>query len=70
MNQNDVLISTYPKAGTTWHQELIDLILHKGDLKRDDYWIAERGPYLDIAMHSQAGFKRHQYESYCMSHTV
>jgi len=29
------------------------LILHKGDLKRDDHWIAERGPYLDIAMASQ-----------------
>jgi len=53
VNSNDVLISTYPKAGTTWHQELIDLILHKGNMKRDDHWIAERAPYLDIAMCSQ-----------------
>ena len=71
VNSNDVLISTYPKAGTTWHQveflfhksvfmifqELIDLILHKGDLKRDNHWIAERGPYLDIAMASQEHFQ-------------
>ncbi|XP_027014899.1 sulfotransferase 1 family member D1-like isoform X2 [Tachysurus fulvidraco] len=28
---SDMLISTYPKAGTTWTQEIVDLLLHNGD---------------------------------------
>ncbi|KAK2884802.1 hypothetical protein Q8A73_021276 [Channa argus] len=28
---SDILIATYPKAGTTWTQEIIDLLLHNGD---------------------------------------
>ncbi|XP_026803620.3 sulfotransferase 1C1 [Pangasianodon hypophthalmus] len=28
---SDFLISTYPKAGTTWTQEIVDLLLHNGD---------------------------------------
>ncbi|XP_073684317.1 sulfotransferase 1C2 [Garra rufa] len=28
---SDLLISTYPKAGTTWTQEIVDLLLHNGD---------------------------------------
>ncbi|XP_076857081.1 sulfotransferase 1B1-like [Brachyhypopomus gauderio] len=27
----DLLICTYPKAGTTWAQEIVDLLLHNGD---------------------------------------
>ncbi|XP_060795355.1 sulfotransferase 1C2 isoform X3 [Neoarius graeffei] len=30
-NPSDLLISTYPKAGTTWTQEIVDLLLHNGD---------------------------------------
>ncbi|KAJ3607785.1 hypothetical protein NHX12_024836 [Muraenolepis orangiensis] len=28
---SDLLIATYPKAGTTWTQEIVDLLLHQGD---------------------------------------
>ncbi|XP_035259944.1 sulfotransferase 1C1-like isoform X2 [Anguilla anguilla] len=45
----DILISTYPKAGTTWTQEIVDLLLHNGDTeacKRGP--IVMRSPFLEI----------------------
>ncbi|XP_068103273.1 uncharacterized protein [Hyperolius riggenbachi] len=35
----DILITTYPKSGTTWMCEVVDLILHDGDLQ-----MSQRGP--------------------------
>lgn len=46
---SDILIATYPKAGTTWTQEIIDLLLHNGDdeaCKRAPTPI--RSPFLEI----------------------
>ncbi|KAI4883924.1 hypothetical protein NFI96_029746 [Prochilodus magdalenae] len=46
---SDLLIATYPKAGTTWTQEIVDLLLHNGDAeacKRAP--TVERIPFLEI----------------------
>ncbi|KAL0984493.1 hypothetical protein UPYG_G00142200 [Umbra pygmaea] len=39
---SDILIATYPKAGTTWVQEIVDLLLHNGDAE-----VARRAPTLE-----------------------
>nr|XP_037858572.1 sulfotransferase 1C4 [Chlorocebus sabaeus] len=31
---DDLLISTYPKAGTTWTQEIVELIQNEGDVEK------------------------------------
>ncbi|KAM3860051.1 sulfotransferase 1C2 [Diretmus argenteus] len=46
---SDLLIATYPKAGTTWTQEIVDLLLHNGDAeicRRAPTVI--RSPFLEI----------------------
>ncbi|XP_041094604.1 sulfotransferase 1C2 [Polyodon spathula] len=46
---NDLLIATYPKAGTTWIQEMVDLILNNGDAEKCQRApIPERIPFLEI----------------------
>ncbi|KAJ7313877.1 hypothetical protein JRQ81_005649 [Phrynocephalus forsythii] len=46
---DDILISTYPKAGTTWIQEIVDMVQQEGDPhKCARAPIYERMPFLDM----------------------
>ncbi|XP_010892610.1 sulfotransferase family cytosolic 1B member 1 [Esox lucius] len=45
----DILIATYPKAGTTWVQEIVDLLRHNGDVEATRTApTQERFPFLEI----------------------
>ncbi|KAH0626569.1 hypothetical protein JD844_001631 [Phrynosoma platyrhinos] len=46
---DDLLISTYPKAGTTWIQEIVDMIQHGGDSQKCARApIYHRIPFIDL----------------------
>ncbi|XP_042328047.1 sulfotransferase 1C2-like [Sceloporus undulatus] len=46
---DDLLISTYPKAGTTWIQEIVDMIQHGGDSQKCARApIYSRIPFIDL----------------------
>uniref|UniRef100_V9KX03 Sulfotransferase n=1 Tax=Callorhinchus milii TaxID=7868 RepID=V9KX03_CALMI len=47
-DKTDVLIATYPKAGTTWMQEIVDCVLHGGDVRQcEQSPIHYRSPFLE-----------------------
>ncbi|KAG7506796.1 sulfotransferase 1A4 [Solea senegalensis] len=47
---SDILIATYPKAGTTWTQEIVDLLRHNGDAEAcKQAPTPVRSPFLEIS---------------------
>ncbi|XP_075141830.1 sulfotransferase 1 family member D1-like isoform X2 [Leptodactylus fuscus] len=49
--EGDLMINTYPKSGTTWISEIVELILHNGDTKKTQRGaIYERVPFLEFAV--------------------
>ncbi|CAJ0956681.1 unnamed protein product [Ranitomeya imitator] len=47
----DLLIVTYPKSGTTWMSEILDLMQHNGDVTKTQRGaIYERVPFLEYAV--------------------
>ncbi|XP_015665841.1 sulfotransferase 1C2-like [Protobothrops mucrosquamatus] len=46
---DDLLLCTYPKAGTTWIQEIVDMVQHRGDAQKCARApINERSPYIEF----------------------
>ncbi|PNJ04643.1 SULT1C2 isoform 7, partial [Pongo abelii] len=47
---DDLLICTYPKAGTTWIQEIVDMIEQNGDVEKCQRAIIQhRHPFIEWA---------------------
>ncbi|KAM3912454.1 sulfotransferase 1C4-like [Leptodactylus fuscus] len=56
--EGDILLDTYPKSGTTWMQEIIDLIMHNGDeqiCRRAP--IHQRIPFIELLHLMQPGIE-------------
>ncbi|XP_057682214.1 sulfotransferase 1C1-like [Corythoichthys intestinalis] len=49
---SDLLIASYPKSGTTWTQEIVDLLLHNGDVETcRRATITRRNPFFELSNH-------------------
>ncbi|XP_077170991.1 sulfotransferase 1C2-like [Paroedura picta] len=48
---DDLVICTYPKAGTTWIQEIVTMIQHQGDSEKcDEVPIERRMPFIELVL--------------------
>ncbi|XP_061665776.1 sulfotransferase 1 family member D1-like [Syngnathoides biaculeatus] len=59
-DSSDLLIATYPKAGTTWTQEIVDLLLNNGDAEACRRApTPARSPFLEICniLHLPSGLE-------------
>ncbi|XP_077595636.1 sulfotransferase 1C1-like isoform X2 [Stigmatopora nigra] len=57
---SDLLIASYPKSGTTWTQEIVDLLLHNGNVEScRQAPITTRNPFLELStkISSQTGLE-------------
>nr|XP_060636549.1 sulfotransferase 1C2-like [Anolis sagrei ordinatus] len=46
---DDLLLCTYPKAGTTWIQEIVDMVQQRGDVQKCSRApVYQRSPYLEM----------------------
>ena len=48
MRPSDVFITTYPKNGTTWMQQIVHLIRNRGDTTHDPRTISKAVPWFEM----------------------
>ncbi|XP_014647190.1 PREDICTED: sulfotransferase 1C4 [Ceratotherium simum simum] len=56
---DDLVIASYPKAGTTWTQEIVDLIQNNGDIEKSRQApIPLRQPFLELVITTYSGINQ------------
>ncbi|XP_030064674.1 sulfotransferase 1 family member D1 [Microcaecilia unicolor] len=59
---DDLIIATYPKAGTTWVSEIVDIVHNNGDVaKSSQAPIYYRVPYMEFFMHPEKNIPGMRY---------